>query len=172
MARRMSESSFVESARTRMRAREGSLRVFPIVTSWRSNVPPIMRIVSNTFARISESMMCPVSTTVSWAAAIRRPPYLDFITRRTSPGLGRFHQLTQHARRIGARLEAEGQSEHGPVERPFHVGQGDTKRTTLPPKAAGFGRLDEARRRRTLLGDDRLLDLAGLTAGPGHPRAE
>src|SRR6188508_200198 len=121
MARRMSESSFADLARTTMRARDASLRVFPIETSSRSKVPPVMRMVSNTFAKMSESMMCPLSTTVSWAA-IGTLLCLNVITQTKiaagslgfggvalSARLRGFHQLAQDARGIGARRKAKGQ---------------------------------------------------------------
>src|SRR5690348_12457839 len=116
MARRISARRVVEEARTTMRAREGSLRVFPIETSSRSNVPPIIRIVSNTLARISESMMCPLRTTVSWAAAIGEAPLsYNFITRTDVPvsaQFGYFHHLSQDARGVSAGRKRKRQGEN------------------------------------------------------------
>src|SRR5438309_5065131 len=99
MAWRISLSNFADEARTMILAREGSSRVLPICTSWRSNVPPIIRIVSRTFARINESMICPWSRTVSWSCIISQ-------TCTVIDGPHRFYHPIQPLQKLTVHLDS------------------------------------------------------------------
>src|SRR5687768_1440274 len=153
----MPESSFADPARMIMRAREDSLRVFPIETSSRSNVPPSMRIVSKTLARISESMMCPLRTTVACVALMAGSCH-DSTTRVSVPWpnggelteFGGFHHLPKHAGGIGPWRERKRQGERRALEAPVEICQRNTQGTAFAPETADFGRFDQALRCRAL----------------------
>src|SRR5207344_2904880 len=117
MAWRISLSRFADEARTMILARDGSSRVLPICMSWRSNVPPIIRIVSSTFARINESMIWPWSKTVSLSCVINQTPtrdgyaphkfYHQINTRRSDLDcVSQTHRALNHLRDVQHSLQA------------------------------------------------------------------